>query len=301
MKVAILIPIFNGLDFTKKALKEIFLQLEELKDNAVSFQVIVIDDGSSDGSSDWININYPKVRIAKGDGNLWWSGSINEGARLAFKDNETTHVLWWNNDIIPEKDYFRNLVEILGGLEDNVIIGSKIYVAENPEEIWAMGGVFNPVKGVKDMVAFHVKDSSEYQSVVDVHWLPGMGTLVPKQAFDKIGYLDDVDFPQYHGDSDYTYRAFKNGFEINVYPNLKIYNNTGNTGMKYPETYKQLKESMKSLKSNYNIKKDIKFYKIHCESPLAYKVLFKKYFEYTGGFVKWKMLGIIGMKRKVKL
>ncbi len=301
MKVAILIPIFNGLDFTKKALKEIFLQLEELKDNVVSFQVIVIDDGSLDGSGDWIRSNYPKVLITEGDGNLWWSGSINEGARLAFKDNETTHVLWWNNDIIPEKDYFRNLVEILGGLEDNVIIGSKIYVAENPEEIWAMGGVFNPVKGVKDMEAFHVKDSSEYQSVADVHWLPGMGTLVPKQTFDKIGYLDDVNFPQYHGDSDYTYRAFKNGFQIKVYPNLKIYNNTGNTGMKYPETYKQLKESMKSLKSNYNIKKDIKFYKIHSESPLAYKVLFKKYFEYMGGFVKWKMLGMIGMKRKVKL
>ena len=130
-------------------MKEIFLQLEELKDNVVSFQVIVIDDGSLDGSGDWIRSNYPKVLITEGDGNLWWSGSINEGARLAFKDNETTHVLWWNNDIIPEKDYFRNLVEILGGLEDNVIIGSKIYVAENPEEIWAMGGVFNPVKGVK--------------------------------------------------------------------------------------------------------------------------------------------------------
>ena len=301
MKVAILIPIFNGLDFTRKALKQIFLQINELKNCSVGFQVIVIDDGSTDGSGEWIKQNFPEVQIAKGDGNLWWSGSINVGAKMAFKDPDISHVLWWNNDIIPEKDYFYNLVEILESLEANVILGSKIYVAENPEEVWAMGGVFNPVKGTKDMLAFHVKDSSEHQSVVGVHWLPGMGTLVPKQAFDKIGYLDDVNFPQYHGDSDYTYRAFKSGFQIKVYPNLKIYNNTGNTGMKYPETYKQLKESMKSLKSNYNINKDIKFYKIHSESPLAYKVLFKKYFEYTGGFVKWKMLGMIGMKRKVKL
>ncbi len=301
MKVAILIPIFNGLDFTRKALKQIFLQINELKNSSVGFQVIVIDDGSTDGSNEWIKQSFPEVQIERGDGNLWWSGSINVGAKMAFKEPDISHVLWWNNDIIPEKDYFYNLVEILEGLEDNVIIGSKIYVAENPEEVWAMGGVFNPVKGTKDMHAFHVKDSREHQSVVDVHWLPGMGTLVPKKAFDKIGYLDDVNFPQYHGDSDYTYRAFKNGFKISVYPNLKIYNNTENTGMKYPETYKQLKESMKSLKSNYNIKKDIKFYKIQSESPLAYKVLFKKYFEYMGGFIKWKMLGMIGMKRKVKL
>jgi GT2 family glycosyltransferase len=301
MKVAILIPIFNGLDFTKKALKEIFLQIEGLKDNTVGFQVIVIDDGSSDGSSDWIKSNFPQVKIAKGDGNLWWSGSINEGARMAFKDSETTHVLWWNNDIVPAADYFSNLSGILKNLDDNVIIGSKIYVAENPGEIWAMGGKFDPVKGVKDMIAFHVKDSSEYQSVIDVQWLPGMGTVVPKMAFDKIGFLDDINFPQYHGDSDYTYRAFRNGFRIKVYPELKIFNSTGNTGMKYPETFSQLKESLGSLKSNYNIKKDFMFYKIHSQSPLAYKVLLKKYFEYTGGFFKWKTLGLIGMKRKVKL
>ncbi len=301
MKVAILIPIFNGLDFTKKALKEIFSQLENLIDSPVDFQVIVIDDGSSDGSGGWIRKNFPQVIISEGDGNLWWSGSINKGARVAFKDNKVSHILWWNNDIIPAKDYFENLIKILNGINDDVIIGSKIYVAEKPDEIWAMGGKFDPRSGTKDMVAFHSKESADYQSVIEVNWLPGMGTVVPKKVFDEIGFLDDVNFPQYHGDSDFTYRAFMNGYKILVYPELKIYNSTGNTGMKYPETFSQLTESMKSLKSNYNLKKDLKFYQIHSDSPLAYKVLFKKYFEYTGGFFKWKILGAFGIRRKVKL
>lgn len=301
MKVAILIPIFNGLYFTKKALEGIFIQLEKLDDNSVGFQVIVIDDGSSDGSGDWIRANYPQVQITEGDGNLWWSGSINKGAKFAFNDKEITHVLWWNNDIVPAKDYFKNLSEIIKKSEEKLIAGSKIYMAETPDEIWAMGGEFDPVKGKKEMLAFHVKDSPQYQSVIDVHWLPGMGTLVPKKAFDEIGFLDDVNFPQYHGDSDYTYRAFRNGFKIKVFPQLKIYNTTGNTGMKYPETFGQLRESMRSLRSNYNLKKDLKFYKIHSQSPVAYQVLLKKYFEYTGGFFKWKVLGAIGIERKEKL
>lgn len=301
MKVAVLIPVFNGLDYTKKALKEIFDQLNGLGEVSKVFGVVIIDDGSTDGSSEWIMANFPEVSIAKGDGNLWWSGSINKGAKLAFSDPDVTHVLWWNNDILPAKDYFKNLLKILKDIDENTIAGSKIYVAEKPDEIWAMGGLFDPVKGTKEMEAFHVKDSEEYQSVKDVQWLPGMGTLVPKTAFDKIGFLDDVNFPQYHGDSDFTYRAYSRGFKIKVFPDLKIFNNTGNTGMKYPETFSQLKESLGSLKSNYNIKKDLKFYRIHAGSPIAYKVLAKKYFEYTGGFFKWKVLGLIGMKRKVKL
>ena len=52
------------------------------------------------------------------------------------------------------------------------------------------------------------------------------------------------------------------------------------------------------IKSNYNIKKEWMFYKIHGESIRTYKGFFSKFNRYIGGFFKWKILGFLGIKRK---
>ncbi len=105
--------------------------------------------------------------------------------------------------------------------------------------------------------------------------------------------LDEKSFPQYHGDSDFTFRAKKIGYKIIVNPVLKIYNDTLHSGIRHNESSKRLMQSLFSIKSNYNISKDYLFYKKHSESTIAYSVLINKYFKYIGGFIKWKLLGLI--------
>lgn len=296
LKLSIVFPVFNGLDYTKKCLNSLFDDIDKVNQD-VQFSIVVVDDGSTDNSSEWIKNNFPQVHLLQGDGNLWWSGGVNMGVQYAIEQLNTDYIIWWNNDIISDKMYFRNLVQILKNNDVNTIIGSKIYLANQNDVIWSMGGTFDPVTGFKSMVGSGMPDSDNYQKEIEVDWLPGMGTVTHQSVYKKIGMLDDENFPQYHGDSDFTFRAKQNGYKIVVNPLLKIYNDNSHSGLIHRESFRGLVNSLFSIRSNYNIIKDIKFYNRYSKSIRAYNILINRYFKYIGGFIKWKLLGIFGVKK----
>jgi GT2 family glycosyltransferase len=259
--------------------------------------IIVIDDGSTDGTYDWISNNYPDIHILKGDGNLWWSGSINMGCKYAIDNLNADFVLWWNNDILCSDDYFSQLCHILSSHEENYIIGSKI-LRLHDKLIWGMGGKFDPNTGKKFMYGERQPDSEYFAKPFNVDWFPGMGTCIHRCVFESIGYLDAESFPQYHGDSDFTFRACKFGFNLMAFPQLIIYNDVSNTGIHHGSSFKYLWASLTNIKSNYNIKKNLVFLKKHATSTRAYLPLLRKYFKYVGGFFKWKLLELIGVKKQ---
>jgi GT2 family glycosyltransferase len=236
------------------------------------------------------------VHILYGDGGLWWSGGINKGMAYALKELETDYVLWWNNDIIPGKDYFTQVERLISVNDDDILIGSKIFIL-GKDLIWGMGGRFDPVKGTKFMYGMRQEDCDIYRKPFEVDWFPGMGTIIHRKVFDRIGMLDEKNFPQYHGDSDFTFRAKKAGFRLMVFPELVIYNDITNTGMIHGGRFIKLYRSVTSIKSNFNLKKDISFYKKHASSPFAFIALIKKYSLYIGGFFKWKILNFFGIKK----
>ena len=294
--ISIIIPVFNGINFTKACLKSIYtlISTSELSDN--DFNVIVIDDGSKDGTAQWIRDNYPSVCLIYGDGNLWWSGGINKGVIYAIKDLNSDYILWWNNDIKPADDFFIQVAKLIKENNNHVIIGSKV-LSLNGDLIWGMGGNFNPRNGSRYMYGEQQRDSLTFRKPLEVDWLPGMGTIIHRDVFDKIGLVDEKNFPQYHGDSDFTYRAKKAGFKLIAFPELVIYNDTTNTGLIHQGSFSNLYKSLTDIKSNFNIKKDIKFFRKHASSSLAYLFLIKKYFRYIGGFFKWKILNFFGVKK----
>jgi GT2 family glycosyltransferase len=163
-----------------------------------------------------------------------------------------------------------------------------------------MGGIFDPYSGKKILIGSETEDKGKYNAMIECDWLPGMGTITHRSVYEKVGMLDSVNFPQYHGDSDFTFRAKKMGYRIIVHPDLQIYNDTRHSGLKHDESIKRLFESLFSIRSNFNIKKDFKYYRKHSKSWKAYSVPISKYFKYIGGFFKWKILGILGLKRKNK-
>ncbi len=296
MVIAIIITVFNGLDYTKICLKSLSRILSGINAPGIDFQIIVVDDASSDGTASWIEENYPSVHLLRGNGNLWWSGGINKGMNYAMNSLDADYVLWWNNDIQPAENYFDELLKIIDSTGNDVVIGSKIFM-QNQNKIWGMGGKFNPSNGRRFMYGEREEDSEVYRKTIEVDWFPGMGTLVHRSVYDKIGLLDEKNFPQYHGDSDYTFRAKKAGFSLIAFPQLIIYNDITNTGLKHGGNTAGLYKSLTSIKSNYNLKKDIAFYRKHADSLLAYFLLFNKYFRYSGGFFKWKILNAIGIKK----
>lgn len=295
--LSIIIPVFNGLSYTKKCLKS----LNELRDTAgVSedrVQIVIVDDGSKDGTSDWVTKNYASAHLLYGDGNLWWSGGINKGVRYALYELKSDYILWWNNDILPHKDYLVELFNIIEKTPVNIIIGSKIF-GLHQNHIWNMGGRFDSASGTFYLYGPNHNYKGSFQQPTEADWLPGMGTTIHHSVFRKIGFCDEKRFPQYHGDSDFTYRAKKAGFRLFAYPNLIIYNDTTNTGLIHGGSFKNLFKSLTIIKSNFNLKKDIAFYRKHATSLWAYIPLLNKYFRYIGGLIKWKVLNTIGIKKK---
>jgi len=189
------------------------------------------------------------------------------------------------------------LYNILKDNKDKHLVGSKI-LRLNEGLIWGMGGIFDPKLGKRFMIGQNKPvETPLYNKAIEVDWFPGMGTAIHKDVFNKIGLVDNKNFPQYHGDSDFTYRAKLGGFRLIAYPNLVISNDITNTGLKHNESLKGLIDSLKSIKSNYNIKKDILFIRKYAQSRKAYNILVRKYIIYIGGFVKWKILSKFGIKR----
>ena len=71
--IYIVIPVFNRLKFTKDCLDSL------RKQSYGEFKVIVVDDGSTDGTYQHLKENYPEVIVLQGDGNLWWAGIHSPG------------------------------------------------------------------------------------------------------------------------------------------------------------------------------------------------------------------------------
>ena len=297
LKVAVVIPIYNGLEYTKKTLRWLFESIAQAGEKGKAVSIVVVDDGSTDGSGEWIRANFPQVWVLKGDGNLWWTGAINMGAKYALDQMHCNYVVFWNNDIKCDINYFSNLCNLLDKADASTIIGPKIYLMDKPDVIFCMGCYFDPNTGRHTLIGASEVDSEKYSKPVRADWCAGMGTVVHKTVFLEIGFLDAQNFPQYHSDADFTLRAKKAGYKLMIYPELKIWNDKSSTGIYHKNSLKTLIQSLYSLKSNNNIAKQILFYKMHTTSPLAYLTLIKKYVGYIGGFYKWKVLRLFGIKK----
>ena len=297
MLLSVLIPVHNKLNLTSDCLYGLKDHLEQLNSEEIS--IVVIDDGSTDGTAEWIKEHFKSVHVLSGDGNLWWSGAMNMGARFAIEELKSAFLLLWNNDISFKEDYFSTLLTLIRDQDNSdTIMGSKILVKEDPSVIWSMGGYFNPSSGHYQMHGYYKPDGPEYLQPRDVDWLTGMGTIIPSQIVTANNYWNNKDFPQYHGDSDFTYRARCNGTQVKVFPQLVLFNEVKNSGIEHSGKWKQLIRLLVDNRSKSNFKRNLMFYRKHAKSPLAYMTMFSLYFRIFGGYLKWKLLGVLGIQKK---
>jgi len=299
-KIAFVIPVFNRLKYTKECLEILEKQKSTHFFEKNDIAVIVSNDGSTDGTDEWIRSNYPEVIVLEGTGNLWYSGSLNLGIKYALEKLRSDFIMVWENDIYPVDNYFDNLQDILEKWDAKTLICSKLYYKVQPNVIFGMGGTFNSRTGLRNLIGRMKIDSPQYDKIMEVDWFLGQGVLIHRDIIEKVGYFDAVNFPQYHADIDYSLRAKNAGYKNIVYPNLKLLNDTETTGISHAKN-KSLRvflDSLFSLRSNTNIIKDIKFYRRHTSSIFAYLTLINRYLVYTGSFIKWAVLGWLGVRRK---
>src|SRR3989344_6053610 len=117
-KVAIIIVNWNGKKFIKDCLNAVFKQTHK------KFKVYLVDNGSTDGSSDFVNKIFPQTKIIQLDKNYGFAKGNNVGIKEAFKDKSIKYIVCLNNDTIVDKNWLKEMVKTAGSNNKIGAVGS---------------------------------------------------------------------------------------------------------------------------------------------------------------------------------
>jgi GT2 family glycosyltransferase len=206
-KLAVLMACYNRRDTTLASLQALYQQ-------KITFDVYLVDDGSSDGTSNAVKVSYPNVKILQGDGNLFWVG----GMRLAFAEalkKDYDYYLWLNDDTLLEPDALPNLLGThqslaINGYPNSIIVGS---VRDPVTGKLTYGGrVYSNKRLWHKFEA--LEPSQEPQKCDTMH---GNIVLIPRSVAEIVGNLDN-NFIHTMGDLDYGLRAGQLGCSVWIAP-----------------------------------------------------------------------------------
>jgi GT2 family glycosyltransferase len=255
--IYIVIPVHNRLEATRECLESLRYQ------TYTRFRIVLINDGSTDGTSEFVKENYPDVTVLTGDGNLWWTGATNLGVHYALEDcREDDYVLTLNNDTVLPADYLETMMR-LARQEPKALIGSiardyrrrDICVDEGVTIRW-FSAKFIKLKA----------PSSKSDLFYSVSALPGRGTLIPVCVFRRVGLYDAKSFPHYGADYDLSLRACEIGYRLLLNPCCYLYSKTQITGLSNVHnriSFGDCLKSFLSIKSPNNLKIRLRFGRRH--------------------------------------
>ena len=234
--IYIVTPVFNRKDFTRNYLQA--LSAQTIKD----FKVIIVDDGSTDGTSEMIEKEFPDVILLKEEGDLWWAAATNIGVKYALEQDEVDYIMTLNDDTLPAIDYIEKM--ILHAKENpDALLGAFTVDANTGENVFG-GDIMNwSICAKEDLLK--TKNIKKFEGLYEVNVYPGRGLLIPKKVFENIGFYDSKNFPQTVADLDFTVRATNFGY--------KIYSNYDAKIKEYPEESAGISiRKKKSWKNYYN-------------------------------------------------
>lgn len=214
-KIAIVILNWNG----KKDTKECLNSLNKITYS--NYEIILVDNGSADGSVEMLEKEYPEINLIKNKENLGFTGGNNVGIKKALEHN-ADYVLLLNNDTIVEQDFLENIMDV-AQLDPSIgIVGPKIYYYSLPYIIWSAGGRYIPFLGKARTYGINKEDCSKYNKMRQVSWVTGCAMLIKREVFNKLGLLEEQYFSNYE-DLDFCISAGRVGYKIYYAPQAVIY------------------------------------------------------------------------------
>lgn len=269
--VAAIVPIHNGRDLTLRFLKSL------LEGDTTPDVVIVVDDGSEDGSAEAIRCQFPAVTVLPGTGNLWWSGAINVAARYAI-EHGATHLWSLNNDCIVDPLALKRLLSTVEGSQ-RCVVCPKVRRWPDDGRLMSLGGKVNWYWRGVTLRGQGSLDVPLYPRLLEADWLPGMGLLMPVEAYDGVGGIDQDRFPHYRGDVDFSLRVRALGFQLVVDTEALVYNDKAQSGLSLgPQpTIVDLMRLLADRRSQFNLSETIPFFVRHAPRT-ALPTLFASYY-----------------------
>lgn len=209
-KIFIIILNWNGKDDTLGCLTS----LSKINQDGIEAHIVVVDNGSSDGSASIIKKKFPQVAIIYNATNLGFGAGANQGAKYA-QANGADFLLFLNNDTVVDKDFLKKLWEFCVTCQKDVV--SPYIYYHNSRKLWYCGGkVVWPIARIEPIKC--TRRGNFYQAEL----LSACCMLVSKKAWETIGQFNEKYFFGLE-DADWCLRAKEKGILLWVNPRSKIW------------------------------------------------------------------------------
>ena len=248
--VSIIIPHWNGIEILSECIDSL------LQTNYGSYEIIISDNASSDGSQDWVKSNHPNIRLLENDQNYGYAGGCNRGAKIAKGD----YLVFLNNDTIQDIMWLDHLVKIMTQDDNIAAVQPKIlnYYKQNLFDYAGGSG------GMMDIFCYpfargrlfleQEEDNGQYNDSRRCFWASGTAMMVRASLFKAAGEFDEVFFAHME-EIDLCWRLQAMGYNVWVDPSSVVYHKNAislpmHTHRKY---YLNHRNSLLMLLSNYSL------------------------------------------------
>jgi GT2 family glycosyltransferase len=216
-KFSIIIVTWNALEHLKRFLPGV------AQTDHPSYEIVIADNASTDGSAEWVAEHYPEMRIATFDRNYGYCGGNNRGASAARGEI----LVFLNNDAEPEADWLTSLEKPFSDPQTGVV-QPKIRSAEQRDHFEYAGAA----GGFIDAMAYPFcrgrifdtveEDRGQYDHPSEIFWASGAALAIRKELFDACGGFDE-DFEFHMEEIDLCWRCHKLGYKVMYEPASVVY------------------------------------------------------------------------------
>ncbi len=233
--ISITICSWNTLEDTRACLQS----LREAKDEG-SFEVVVVDNASEDGSADMVESEFPEFVLLRQYTNLGFTG----GHNLAIEQAKGRDVALLNSDTVVHPGAIRTIIAYMGAHPETGVVGPKLLnpdgslqmscrrfpnpVAAAFRNTW-LGRMFPNNRYVRE----YLMADFEHDQPREVDWVSGAALFIRREVIEKIGLLDD-EFFMYCEDVDYCKRTWDAGFKVVYLPDAVITHAIGKSSDQVP-------------------------------------------------------------------
>jgi GT2 family glycosyltransferase len=183
--------------------------------------VIVVDNGSVDGSPERIQETLPEAELLTNDQNRGFSAGANIGIKRAL-DLGASYVCLLNNDTVVAPECLEHLIAAGENEPTAGIAVPKIYYHDDPTRIWSAGARWEAFPPRVKMIGLGQRDHPAYDRRRDLDYATGCALLVPRHTFETVGTFDPTYF-MYQEDYDFCRRVREAGLRIVYVPRAHVW------------------------------------------------------------------------------
>lgn len=216
IRAALVIPVYNRRQTTLQCLRS----LAKIVRDDIDARIFVVDDGSTDGTSDAIASEFPMVEIIRGDGSLHYAAGTNRGIEAALNWN-ADYIVTMNDDAVYHDQFLQRLIQTAQNNKRSVV-GALLLLWDNPHLAFQVAPVWKTLQGgwtfPDEITAFNAGSTP-----ISVEMIVGNCVLFPVAAIKECGLMDEENFPHGWGDAQYLVRMKKAGWNLLVDPRVFVW------------------------------------------------------------------------------